>query len=65
VDTALGVAGVQHIVLDRAPGTTVRLPPEHFSSSALGAVIATGDSAASVERALLAATDAMRVVMEP
>jgi biotin carboxylase len=64
VDTALGVPGVQHVVLDRTPGTTVRLPPEHFSSSALGAVIATGDTAASVEAALLAATGVIRVEIQ-
>ncbi|MEV6963187.1 ATP-grasp domain-containing protein [Streptomyces sp. NPDC051207] len=61
VDTARGVPGVQHIVLDRTPGTTIRLPPAHFSSSAVGAVIATGESAASVQGALAAATEAIRV----
>ncbi|GHH35681.1 ATP-grasp domain-containing protein [Streptomyces candidus] len=65
LDTALGVTGVQHVVLDRAPGTTVKLPPEHFSSSAVGAVIATGDSAESVANALRAATDALHVEMAP
>ncbi|MFI2372386.1 ATP-grasp domain-containing protein [Streptomyces sp. NPDC018833] len=65
VDTALGVTGVQHVVLDRTPGTTIRLPPEHFSSSAVGAVIATGDTAVSVERALGAAVDAVRVEIAP
>ncbi|MEF9905559.1 ATP-grasp domain-containing protein [Streptomyces sp. P9-A2] len=65
VDTALAVPGVQHVVLDRAPGTTVKLPPEHFSSCAIGAVMATGDTAASVEGSLLTATDAIRVEIAP
>ncbi|MET9761592.1 ATP-grasp domain-containing protein [Streptomyces sp. NPDC006372] len=65
LDTALGVPGVQHVVLDRAPGTTVRLPPEHFSSSLLGAVIATGDTGEAVEGALEAAVEALRVEIDP
>jgi biotin carboxylase len=65
LDTALGVPGVQHVVLDRRPGTTVRLPPEHFSSSLLGAVIATGDTAEAVDSALGAAVDALRAEIAP
>jgi biotin carboxylase len=65
LDAALGVAGVQHVVLDRAPGTTIQLPPAHFSSSLIGAVIATGDTADSVERSLRAAVDAIVVEIDP
>ncbi|MFD5059442.1 ATP-grasp domain-containing protein [Streptomyces sp. NPDC058394] len=65
IGTALGVPGVQHAVLDRTPGTDIRLPPAHFSSSAVGALIATGDTAESVGRTLDTASDAVHVEIAP
>ncbi|MFB7933639.1 ATP-grasp domain-containing protein [Streptomyces sp. NPDC056039] len=65
LDTALGVPGVQHLVLDRSPGTTIRLPPEHFSSSLLGAVIATGETGEAVRGTLEAAAKALRAEIAP
>ncbi|GHC92893.1 argininosuccinate lyase [Nocardiopsis terrae] len=65
VDAALGVPGVEHVAFDRAPGAAIRLPPEHFSSSLLGTVIATGDTAASVTRSLDAAVGAIRTEIAP
>lgn len=49
---ALAVPGVRHIVVERAAGAEVALPPEDYMSSTLGAVLATGDSAESVRNTL-------------
>lgn len=59
LDRALAVPGVQHVVIDRRPGTTLRLPPEHFSSCLVGAVLATGDSAPAVWESLRSAVGAI------
>jgi biotin carboxylase len=61
VDEALRVPGVQHAVIDRAVGVEIRLPPTHFSSSVVGALIASGDSAESAWDTLETAVGAVRV----
>jgi hypothetical protein len=63
LDRAVAVAGVQHAVVDRAPGAAIELPPQHFSSSAVGALIATGTSADAVSATLEAAIAVVEVVL--
>jgi len=56
---ALAVPGVRHIVVERAAGAKVSLPPADYMSSTLGAVLATGDSAESVRNTLQTAVGAI------
>jgi biotin carboxylase len=61
LDRALAVPGVQHVAIDRRPGAMLRLPPEHFSSCLVGAVLATGDSAPAVWESLRSAVGAVHL----
>ena len=63
LDRAVAVPGVQHAVVDRAPGAAIKLPPQHFSSSVVGALIATGTSATAVSETLEAAVAEVEVVL--
>jgi biotin carboxylase len=58
---ALAVPGVRHVVVERAVGAKVALPPADYMSSTIGAVIAVGDSADAVRRTLAQAVDAVDV----
>jgi biotin carboxylase len=52
VERARRLPGVAHLVVERQPGATVRLPPDDYLSSTLGVVIGVGASAAAVQRSL-------------
>lgn len=52
LDDALRVSGVEKVVLERAIGARVQLPPKDFNSSVIGAVIASAPTAAEVEAIL-------------
>lgn len=52
VGEALRVPGIEKIVLERAIGDLVELPPADFTKSVIGTVIATGGSAEELDRAL-------------
>ncbi|MFJ3937635.1 ATP-grasp domain-containing protein [Streptomyces parvus] len=58
---ALRVAGVEHIAIEQEPGRRVAVPPADFVSSAVLAVIATGDSHDAVRASLDAAQQALTV----
>ncbi|ANP57079.1 dehydrogenase [Streptomyces griseochromogenes] len=58
---ALRVAGVEHIAVEREPGQKVAVPPADFVSSAVLAVIATGDSYDAVRASLAAAQQAITI----
>ena len=58
---ALSVPGVRHVVLERAVGAPVKLPPTDYMSSTLGAVLAVGDSAGTVKECLVKAVNAVSV----
>jgi cysteine synthase A len=62
-DAAREVPGVDRVVVTAAPGREVRPPRNAYDR--LGYVIAAGDSAAEVERTLRAATDLIRVEVDP
>jgi biotin carboxylase len=64
LDQAVRVPGIQHVVIDRAPDSVVKLPPAHFSSSLIGALIATGESPLAVERSLNTAISSIRVELQ-
>lgn len=64
VDEALRVPGVEHVVLERAIGAAVQLPPQDVMSCFVGAVIATGPTAAEVERSLDEAERRLDVVVD-
>jgi biotin carboxylase len=65
LDAALATPGVQHVAILRARGTAVRLPPASFSSSVIGAVIATGGTPASVRATSEAAARSITVAVAP
>lgn len=64
LDDALRVAGVEKVVLERPIGARVQLPPDDFSSSVIGAVIATAPTAAEAEAILDTATGLIGPVLE-
>ncbi|KGM13848.1 ATP-grasp domain-containing protein [Cellulomonas bogoriensis] len=57
---ALAVPGVRHVVAERAPGATVRMPPADYMSCTLGAVLAVGDTAEEVRGTLDTAAGLLR-----
>ena len=58
---ALSVPGVRHVVVERAVGAKVALPPADYMSSTIGAVIAVGDTADAVRQTLAQVVDAVDV----
>ncbi|WP_017576644.1 ATP-grasp domain-containing protein [Nocardiopsis kunsanensis] len=65
LEEAGNVPGVRHIIVERAQGAAVRMPPTDYASSTLGAVIATGDSDAYLQERLQRATDLLRPRFTP
>jgi len=63
-DEALRVPGVEHIALERQVGAQVRLPPEDVMSCFVGAIIATGATAAEVVASLDAAEACLEIVVD-
>lgn len=60
-ERAMRKEGVVHVVMERQPGAMIRLPPDDYVSSTLGAVIAVGESAAGVRNVLNRAVQGVSV----
>lgn len=63
LDEALRVPGVTRIVLERPIGAAVQLPPEDFTSSVIGMVIAVAPTAPELDEALSSAMSSLTAVI--
>lgn len=65
IEKACNVPGLRHLVVERAQGASVSLPPADYASSTLAAVVVTGDSAEYLHRRLEQATDLLTPRITP
>lgn len=65
IEQAGNVPGLRHLVVERARGASVSLPPADYASSTLAAVVVTGDSAEYLHQRLEQATDLLTPRITP